>query len=304
MIKRGKYIFIFSVMLLLIIPLISAGFFDNVYSKITGKATQGTTALNVTIGNSAPTITYVQIITATNPTDDTSTSITFNFTVTDTDGAGNIDTSSGRAEFTRAGEPTRSDTSCSNYAGVGNDMNFSCTIDMWYFDENGAWDINASANDINDIYAENTSESFTYNLLPGMKMSPTALGWGTVGLTDTDTSSDDNPIQVNNTRNDKVDLHITGLDLQGEYTKTEYIYAVNFTVDSITTGCSGTALVNNSGTNITSASLFKGNHSLNLNDETSGQEELFFCLKGVPQDISSQSYSSTAFGSWTIEIVS
>jgi len=304
MIKRGKYIFIFSVMLLLIIPLISAGFFDNVYSKITGKATQGTTALNVTIGNSAPTITYVQIITATNPTDDTSTSITFNFTVTDTDGAGNIDTSSGRAEFTRAGEPTRSDTSCSNYAGVGNDMNFSCTIDMWYFDENGAWDINASANDINDIYAENTSESFTYNLLPGMKMSPTALGWGTVGLTDTDTSSDDNPIQVNNTGNDKVDLHITGLDLQGEYTKTEYIYAVNFTVDSITTGCSGTALVNNSGTNITSASLFKGNHSLNLNDETSGQEELFFCLKGVPQDISSQSYSSTAFGSWTIEIVS
>ena len=63
-------------------------------------------------------------------------------------------------------------------------------------------------------------------------------------------------------------------------------------------------MVNNTATNITSASLFKGNNTWNYNNLTSGQETLFFCLKGVPQDISSQSYSSTGYGSWTIEIVS
>jgi len=306
MVKKGKYIFIFSIMLLLIIiPLISAGFLDDFYAKITGKATEGTTAMNVTIGNSAPTITYVQIISATNPVDDTSTSITFNFTTTDTDGGGNVAPGTATVEFTRAGESTRSNTTdCSSYAIAGNTINISCTVDMWYFDENGAWDINVTVRDINNAYAENSSESFTYNLLPGMKMSPTALGWGTVGLSDTNTGSDDNPIQVNNTGNDKVDIHVTGLDLEGEDTKTEYIYTVNFSVENTGAGCTGTTLVNNSATNITSASLFKGNNTWNYNNLTSGQETLSFCLTGVPQDISSQSYSSTAFGAWTVTIVS
>ncbi len=303
--ERGKYTIIFLVMILLVVPLISAGFFDNVYSKITGKATDATTALNITIGNSAPTITYVQAISATNPIDDTISSITFNFTATDTDGTGNINVGSTNASFSRAGEATRTNlTSCSSYNIDANNMNVSCTIDMWYFDENGAWDINVSIKDINGAYTENSSTSFTYNLLPGMKMSPTSLGWNPVGLSDTDTGSNNDPVQVNNTGNDRVDLHVTGLDLQGEDTPTEYIYANNFTVENISEGCSGTAMVNNSDINITSATLFKGNHTLNYDNSTSGQEELFFCLKGVPQDISSQSYSSAAFGSWTIEIVS
>ena len=56
--------------------------------------------------------------------------------------------------------------------------------------------------------------------------------------------------------------------------------------------------------NIISAVLFRGNHSLNHNNATSGQEQLHFCLKGIPVDIGSQSYSSAAIGAWTIEIVS
>ena len=53
-------------------------------------ASSSTTALNITVGNNAPTIPVVNSISATNPTDDTTTSITFNFTATDTDGAANL----------------------------------------------------------------------------------------------------------------------------------------------------------------------------------------------------------------------
>ena len=309
MVKRGhriKFLIIaLTLFLLIAFPLISAGFFGDIYDKITGRASQDTTSLNVTIGNSAPTIDWVESVSSQNPTDDTTTSITFNFTATDTDGAVNIDGDTGKAYFQRAGETTRSNTSCVNYSSSGDDVNFTCTIDMWYFDENGAWTINVTAQDINSASAENSSTTLTYNSLPGMKMSPTSLEWAAVGLSDTDTSADNNPIQINNTGNDvSLSINVSSYDLQGEETDTEYIYANNFTVENKTTGCSGTAMVNESSINVTSAILQRGNHSLNYNNATSGQEQIYFCLKGVPQDISSQSYSSTAFGAWTIEIVS
>ncbi|KKL21743.1 hypothetical protein LCGC14_2442410, partial [marine sediment metagenome] len=62
-------------------------------------------------------------------------------------------------------------------------------------------------------------------------------------------------------------------------------------------------MVNATSTNVTSAILQRGNNTLNYNNATSGQEQIFFCLKGVPQDISSQEYSSIQYGAWTIRIL-
>ncbi len=304
--KRGKLLLIVSVMVILSVSLTSAGFFSNFYDKITGKATSDTTALNITVGNSVPTITIVDPIAATDPSIGTTKSITFYFNVTDTDGYANIDIDTAKAYFTKAGESTRSNTSCiSTFTpNSGNSMNFTCTIDMWYWDENGAWTINVTIEDINSAVGYNESETFTYNLQTAMTMSPTSLGWPTIGLTDTDTGSDEDPITANNSGNDvNLNINVTALDLQGEETTTQYIYANNFTVEDATEGCSGTVMVNATSTNVTSAILQRGNNSLNYNNATSGQEQIFFCLKGVPQDISAQSYSSSAYGPWTVEIV-
>jgi len=132
-------------------------------------------------------------------------------------------------------------------------------------------------------------------------MSPAEINWGAVGLSDTDVGADDDPILINNTGNDdNLNINVTGYNLQGEETETQYIYAHNFSVDSESQGCSGTVLLNETSINITSAILSYGNHSLN---DGTGQEQIYFCLKGLPQDISSQSYSSSAYGAWTIEIV-
>ena len=300
--RRGKFLIVFLVAIaLLVVPVISASPFSDFWGRITGQASSGSTSLNITIGNSAPTIPFVQVITAKSPTEDTTTTITFNFTVEDSDGSANIDTSSGKAYFQKGGETTRSDISCSDYPAVGNSINFSCTIDMWYFDGSGAWTINVTASDINGADAENSSTTFTYNLLTAMKMSPTSLSWPAVGLQSADVGSNNDPVVINNTGNDEsLSVNVTAYDLQGEQTTSEYIYANNFTIGISSEGCLGTVMSNATAIAISSAVLNKGNHS--LNDGSTGQEQIYFCIKGVPPTISSQSYSSSVFGPWGIGI--
>lgn len=174
---------------------------------------------------------------------------------------------------------------------------------MWYFDKNGAWTINATIQDINSAYGENSTTTFTYNSLTAMVMAPTSLTWPAIGVAATNTGSNNDPITVNNSGNaPSLSINVTALNLRGETTTTQFIYAANFTVDNITEGCSGTAMANATSTNVTNANLGRGNNSLNYNNQTSGQEQIFFCLKGVLPSLSSQSYSSAAYGPWTVAV--
>jgi hypothetical protein len=135
-----------------------------------------------------------------------------------------------------------------------------------------------------------------------MVMSPTALTWPSVGLSSTDTGSNNDPITINNTGNDEgLYINVTAFNLTGDTTSTEIIPAANFTISNITEGCAGNVLVHNTDVNITSAILEKGNNTIAANDSTSGQEQLFFCLKVLPSDISSQNYTSGI--AWIIEII-
>jgi acetyltransferase-like isoleucine patch superfamily enzyme len=303
--KKSVYILSsLALLILIIVPLASADFFSEFFGKITGKATSNTTSLNITIGNAVPTIPFVSIIPNTDPTIGSNKSISFNFTVTDTDGMGNIDNSTAAAYFNRTGEPTRGNTSCIARNASTNSITFNCTIYMWYFDQNGDWSINATIEDNNNAYAENASESFTYNVQTAMTMAPTALTWPSVGIADTDTGSQDDPILINNSGNDvNLYINVTALDLQGNETTTDYIYAENFTIENESQGCSGTVMVNATSTNVTSAILQRGNNSINDENATSGQEQIYFCLKGVPQDISAQGYSSLVTGAWDVAII-
>ncbi len=255
--------------------------------------------------NSAPTIGSVEAISAQDPTIGTTKSITFNFTATDTNGGTDINVSSAAAYFQRAGETTRSNLSCINSSGpVGNNINITCTINMWYYDQNGAWTINVTVKDNSDLNAENSSTTFTYNLLTAMVMSPTSLSWSEINPLNTNTGSNNDPIVINNSGNDvNLNINVTGYDLQGETTTTQYIYAANFTVENTSEGCSGTTMSNATSINVTTAILQRGNTTLNYNNDTSGQEQIYFCLKGVPSGISSQSYSSSAYGAWAVAII-
>ncbi|MEK6926022.1 MAG: Ig-like domain-containing protein [Nanoarchaeota archaeon] len=257
------------------------------------------------ISQVAPTVSAVEAIAAKNPTDDTTTSITFNFTATDVNGASDINLSTAQAYFQRSGESTRSNTTCINTSiGVGNYINFTCTISMWYYDQNGAWTINATIKDNGALYGENSSTTFTYNVLTAMKMFPTSLAWPEVLIGQTNVGSNNDPIQVNNTGNsDSLNINITSYNLRGEQITTDFILSGNLSVENASQGCSGTSMSNATSLNLTSAILYRGNHSLNYNNATSGQEQLYFCLANVPQGISQQSYSSSAYGSWEVKIL-
>ena len=64
-------------------------------------------------------------------------------------------------------ETTRTNLSCSTISGENTEtsQNYSCTIDMWYWDLNGVWDIGISATDSKSEKVYNTTKNFVYNSL-------------------------------------------------------------------------------------------------------------------------------------------
>ncbi|MEK9208396.1 MAG: Ig-like domain-containing protein, partial [Patescibacteria group bacterium] len=261
--------------------------------------------VKIITANSAPTIPFVQAIADQNATESSYTGVVFNFSVNDTNGASDINISSVRASFNQTGEATRSNTSCVNISSGGNGVMFTCNVSMFYFDNAGVWSINVSARDNSEAGAGNSTTNFTYNLLTAMVISPASLAWPSpVNLTDTDTGSNNDPITINNTGNAlNLSINVTAYNLRGESDTSKFIFANNFTVENASQGCSGTAMSNATSLKVTTANLSKGNNSLNYGNETSGQEQTFFCLKGIPQDATQQSYSSAFYGSWEIRIL-
>jgi hypothetical protein len=47
--------------------------------------------------------------------------------------------------------------------------------------------------------------------------------------------------------------------------------------------------------------LMVGNHS--ANDGITGQEELYFCIRTIGSELTSQAYSTLTDGPWTLKIV-
>ncbi len=309
-VKRGRndLLLIVIILFLFFVPLASANIFSDIWGKITGKATSGTTAVNITVGNNAPTIPFVLAVSAQNPLESGYRSVLLNFSVNDTDGSANINLSSARARFNRTGESNRENFTCANIGSGGNGQMFTCNVSMYYFDENAVWTINVSARDINEAGAENSTTNFTYNLLTAIALSPTSLTWPTLNLTATNISSNNDPINLNNTGNSaNGTINTTAYNLRGETTTTQFIFAANFTIGNVTDGCgagiNASIMANATSKQLNGTNFSKGNNTLNFGNQTSGQEQLFICNRGVPQDATAQSYSSTFYGSWVVEVI-
>jgi len=293
--------------LLLTLPVVFAGFSDT-WNKITGWLTSGQTTVSITVGNQVPVVNYVSLIIPQSVSAGTVAYISFTFNATDADGASNLNNSAARVSFNLTGETTRTNTSCSYLAGSGNTRQYNCKIGVWYWDGVGNWTINASIRDINNAHAENSSTTFELQETTAMVMSPTALTWPSISLTDTNKTSENDPVVINNTANKAITnghLNVTAINLQGATITSDFIYANNFTVDINTGGscsgdacleCDGTVMANNTAKAVSGATIPKGNNSAG-----DGQESLYFCLNGMLQTISAQTYS-TALGQWTIAV--
>lgn len=308
--KRGRRgITIIIVLVIIIIPLISAGVFSDWWGRITGRLTSGEVDLSITVGaGTTPVITHIWNASmggmdiSGGPNDGpTKSYIWVNFTVIDADGTSNLNSSTAKINISKTGEETRSDALCTLNKTVGNFANYTCNMTMWWYDGAGAWNINAYIKDNNGNVAYNASDkTFQVGTTDGVVLSPSALNWTEITAGDTDKLSSNDPQVYNNTGNVNKWIEINSTHLKGENNPAYGLWAGGFSINAADACDTGTTMTWFAYANITSAWLPKGNFT--INNGTAGQERLYFCLETSDANLTSQAYS-TASHPWTAKIV-
>ena len=293
--------------------------------SITGRPTSQVTSLNLTLSGTNPTIYFVYNTSVQTITDNSFTNITISFAVNDPDGVDDVAFARARVNLTRnvsAGSPVfnySSSTSggCFDSGDINSTVaNISCSVHVWYFLPGGEWNISVGYIEANGSFAaQNTTHNLTISSTTAIQISPTNITFGSPSPGTDNASSNNDPVVVNNTGNVGAasgNVRITGLNLIGETTKTQYIPAVNFSAEIVnsttadanagcTNGNNATALTNATAAGISNSVLAVGNHS--INNGTSGLEHIFVCIEDVPLGLSVQSYSTLELGAWTVDVV-
>jgi len=292
--KKGIYILISFIFVILLISIVSAG----LWSKITGKA-QGpqpqNIALNV-VGINPIVIEYIEALAPQQPTEaDTPapTTVTFEIRVTDPDGVQDINPSTVRAWFTKLASPDKSKVLCLFSSNIDSDTDsYSCSIDMNYFDASGDWSIRAEAADFGNtaLIEDGLGITFTYQQLAAMTNSQPSLTWPNLVPSAIDQTSDNDPATIANTGNYVGNVKITAYDLVG--TDSTPFPANLFTIGE-TTGAleecdapATAAQMADSTSTIVAATPGGGNAN-----------NLYYCITTVPS-VPTQAYSTTT--SWMV----
>ena len=309
---RFKTVFLASIIFLLVavifiaylVPVISA---DGILDWLTGKATK---PANVTITVSQIQIPWVStIINPQNVTESDTTNVTFYFNASIPGGANtSINQSTATGNFSLAGQTTRTNTSCINVSNGADWINFSCTVLVYYWDGVGTWTVGAYIKDNSGNGNSNTSITMNLSTSTCFVVSPGNLTWATVIPGATNQQSNNDPTLMNNTCNKNITsggVAVNATDLAGDTTPTYAILAADFRSGIVdgTTCASGNALVNRSAVAITNAVLPPGNNSINTFNETSGQEQLYYCVPLVNASLTAQTYSTSRLGQWNIQAV-
>jgi len=301
-IKGGICIFIIIFIIFLMTSTVSAGILDWFKNTISGRASQQSTNLTISVSGVNPAIIeYVSVIPNTDPAEFDNKTITFSVTMYDADGVSDLNDTSVSANFSKTDETARLSGTCSHLTDLdANRANYSCSINMWYWDGAGNWTINVRGRDLgNGSWSYNTSSQFQYNLLRAMEISPLTLTWPAINPGADNQTSDNDPTTINNTGNYNESVEVNAINLLGESDPSYKIYAENFTIGLTTGGdaeCGGTQLQNATYIDIANSDANPGNLS---SGGGNGQEDFYYCITEVPA-LSSQTYSTTQGGSWTI----
>jgi len=330
--KGGEKLFtivgvLILLMLILPLPITSAGFLDNLRGKITGFVTN-TTNITVTVAGTNPVTIAVknETMTGTDVTPVTNTFVRVKFfvTVTDPDGQADINTTSVNASigYHETGEATRTNGSynCIDKGNIDStSRNFSCSVDMWFFDAPSIWNVTVYARDNGALTnVANSSQTFSYATLQSTLINPQSLTFPSAAIGATNITSDNDPLFINNTGNANFTaISINSTALPGATNASEFINGSNFSVGvtslpAVEEEC-GTGVASDTTSNDTQladqvfklldiANLTRGNYSAVANKNVSGQEGLFFCIQEIPSDISSQTYATDADRAWTIQL--
>ena len=333
--KKGRTLIVTTALFTILFTLLVSGFsvldfFEKTsqgIESITGRLTAIETGVNLTLAGRNGDIYYVENASTVSVSENSFTNVTISFYYSDPDGTGNMDPRRAKINMTKVGGSAVSpiynySSGCYSTADINSTVtNISCTVHMWYYYTPGEWNITVSYFEANGSFAaQNTTHNLTLSSTTAIQISPTNLTFSSsANPGEKNITSNNDPITVNNTGNVAAasgNVRITGRNLVGEVTKTQYIPALNFSVDVLNSTYSGgpplgecndgfdgqnsTNLTNATAQSINNSILVFGNHS--INNGTSGIEHIFVCLKHIPLGISIQSYSTLELGEWVIDI--
>jgi hypothetical protein len=308
-IKRGIYVFtLVMIIIILTVSMVSAGVLKDIYAKITGKASTQTVGLNITVtAGAAPVILEVYNYSMTDISSGTNegpslTFISIVFNASDAQGVGNLNNASAKINVTLNGgtSAVRENTSCALVAGQSDatSANFTCNITMAWWDAPGTWDITAYIADLNSNICCNASvRNFAIGPTDGMAANQSFLNWSAISPGASNQEASDF-VGINNTGNRDRSLLVNSSDLIGETNADYALGANNFSVKD-SAGCEGTAMVNRTDTNVTSARLLAGNYTAN---NATAKENLYFCLETSNLDLTAQAYSTSTLGTWILKL--
>lgn len=277
-------------------------------TAITGRVQLQTYGVNVTVGNQAPKIPPANISVPANADVTAGGAKLVNFTFVACDQDEQNDNLVARGNYTGESDFFDENLSCFRMAWTNTTcQQFNCSMNIWSWYTPGSWNFSMNVTD-GTAWAHSNSSTWTLGTTTAMVIGPRNISWTSLNLDSWNNTPTNDPITVNNTGNYNVtygNVNITGSDLKGEETKTQYIPGANFTVNIDTSSgwkaeCfnstdNGTAIVNETSVKIGGSMLRRGNYS--LHDGASGQAQIYFCLRHVPPSslISTQSYSTSAY---------
>ena len=257
------------------------------------------TTVNFTVnlslgGNAAPVVTWVQSGLTPNPTESTTTTVWIQFNASDNNGHADMDYTTASVILTRAGESERASVAtCDNFNNDSLVKQFNCSVNMYYYDEDGAWTINASVSDFSAASDDDTGTTLTYGTLQALRGSPLGISFGTVNLGQ-NLSAPDNPLVLNNTGNQNfTQINLTAYDLTGTDNPAQYIAAsdlyVNASLDEL-----GDQLSNNTMVVLTNGTLYRDIGGTDVN------RDLYFWVDVPTSGLSNQNYTASSL--WQIEV--
>jgi hypothetical protein len=304
-----RTIAIILISFLFFIPFASAGFFDNIWGKITGKASSTQNLLvNISVTSAPPVIYNVSGLSSVTLTDAPSpTFVIVNFSVNASNGVSTLNNATATVNFTKAGQPLVINSSCAVKDWSGNFANYTCNVTLWWWYNAGSWQVYANISDLGSNTAVNGTNTVTINTLTGFTLSPSAITFsslsaGAVNQTPT------NYFTLNNTGNtNTTTIQINATDLVGETDHSKFLWASNFSASNFTgnkiecnVSGSATAMVNMTYSTVSNVNLYVGNYT--KNDGTTGQDKMYLCLIKAGPELTQQQYSTGQFGQWTVKI--
>jgi len=183
-------------------------------------------------GGNNPSISNIESIPDVTLIADSTKKINILFNVTDNDGTSDINENTANATVYKSGETSRYNYSCTKVSEQDNTIRFNCSIQMYFYDGAGTWNVNVSIQDNSETWAiDDTTRTFTVNTLDDVDIDDTTINWNGITASTDDVEGD------NKGNQDYTIIQVTGYNANDGGSQT--ITAENFSVDIVTGATSG-----------------------------------------------------------------